>query len=112
MATAVLPIGAPCVDCAGGGEINGLPCRGCGGKGRQPARVRAAARMWKTVHGWSLGAAGFAGSLVRGMPGIGGAAVFSVCTGGIAGHVFGHGLGPWVAGLVASVFALQIDRRL
>lgn len=24
---------AACLDCRGGGEVNGLPCHGCGGRG-------------------------------------------------------------------------------
>jgi hypothetical protein len=46
------------------------------------------------------------------VPGVAGAAALSVCTGGLAGHVFGHGLTPWVAGLVGGVFLLLLDRRL
>lgn len=46
------------------------------------------------------------------VPGVAGAAAVSVCAGELAGHVFGHGLAPWVAGLVGGVFALALDRRL
>jgi hypothetical protein len=46
------------------------------------------------------------------VPGLAGAAGFSVCLGGFAGHVFGHGLTPWVAGLAGSGFALLLDRRI
>ncbi len=48
----------------------------------------------------------------RSVPGIGGAAAVSAGLGGIAGHLFGHGLTPWVAATVAGVFALMIDRNL
>jgi hypothetical protein len=46
------------------------------------------------------------------LPGLAGAAVFSVAAGEIAGHVFGHGLTPWVALGVGGVFALLLDRRI
>jgi hypothetical protein len=48
----------------------------------------------------------------RMFPGVAGAAAVSVCAGGLAGHVFGHGLSPWVGGLVGGVFLLLVDRRL
>jgi hypothetical protein len=50
--------------------------------------------------------------LRRTVPGVAGAAAVSVCAGGLAGHVFGHGLSPWVGGLVGGVFLLLLDRRL
>ena len=50
--------------------------------------------------------------LRRTVPGVAGAAAVSVCTGGLAGHVFGHGLTPWVGGVVGGVFLLVLDRRL
>jgi hypothetical protein len=46
------------------------------------------------------------------VPGLGGAAGFSVCLGFGVSHVFGHGLAPWVAGLTGSVFALAMDRQM
>ena len=113
MAAASLPLGLPsCPECRGGGEINGVPCRACKGKRRQPGTVRVSARVRARLHGWSLGMAGFAGSLVRGVPGVGGAALASACTGGIAWRVFGDGLGPWVGGLVAAGFLLMMDRNI
>jgi hypothetical protein len=56
------------------------------------------------------GLATLAGVLVRVLrqvlPGLLGAAAVSAGLGELAGHVFGHGLAPWVALLVAGVFAL------
>lgn len=50
--------------------------------------------------------------LKRLVPGLAGGAGLSVGLGEGAGHVFGHGLTPWVALTVAGVFALALDRRL
>jgi hypothetical protein len=46
------------------------------------------------------------------VPGIAGAAAVSLGLGEVAGHVFGHGLTPWVAVTLAGLFALALDRRL
>lgn len=51
-------------------------------------------------------------ALTPSLPGLAGAAGVSVCAGFAASHVFGHGLAPWVGGLVGSVFALLLDRRI
>jgi hypothetical protein len=51
-------------------------------------------------------------SLLPLVPGIGGAAMISLGTGEFAGHVFGHGLAPWVALAVGGVFALFLDRKI
>jgi hypothetical protein len=51
-------------------------------------------------------------SVLPTVPGLTGAAMASVCAGEVTGHVFGHGLAPWVAGLAGSVFLLILDRRL
>jgi hypothetical protein len=51
-------------------------------------------------------------SLLPLLPGLGGAAMISLGAGEFAGHVFGHGLVPWVALLAAGVFALLLDRRI
>lgn len=56
--------------------------------------------------------AGHALRVRRTVPGVAGAAAVSVCAGGLAGHVFGHGLAPWTGGLVGGVFLLLLDRRL
>lgn len=48
----------------------------------------------------------------RSLPSLTGAALVSACTGGIAGHVFGHGLTPWVGGLVGGLFLLWIGTEL
>lgn len=46
------------------------------------------------------------------VPGVTGGVMVPLGTGEIAGHVFGHGLTPWVTLLAAGVFALVLDRRL
>lgn len=55
---------------------------------------------------------GFALALLPLLPGVGGAAMISVGSGEFAGHVFGHGLAPWVAVAVGGVFALLLDRKI
>jgi hypothetical protein len=51
-------------------------------------------------------------SLLPAVPGVAGAAMVSLAAGEFAGHVFGHGLTPWVAVGVGGVFALLLDRRI
>lgn len=51
-------------------------------------------------------------SLLPLVPGVAGAAMFSVAAGEFAGHVFGHGLAPWVGLGAGGMFALLLDRRL
>jgi hypothetical protein len=46
------------------------------------------------------------------VPGVAGAAAVSLGLGEIAGHVFGHGLTPWVAGVAGGLFALALDRKI
>lgn len=46
------------------------------------------------------------------VPGVGGAAAVSLGLGELAGHVFGHGLTPWVAITAGGLFALLLDRRI
>lgn len=46
------------------------------------------------------------------LPGLAGAAGFSLGLGGIAGHLFGHGLTPWVTLVVAGMFALRLDGQI
>jgi hypothetical protein len=48
----------------------------------------------------------------RSLPGLTGATAVSVGAGEITGHVFGRGLAPWVALVVAGVFALWIGASL
>lgn len=105
----------PCPGCAGGREINGVPCRDCGGTGRQGARPRLAASWRKLAHSWSLAGAGAAGTLVRwsaSVPGVAGAAGVT-----IGAAMIVHGLVPGVPepGLMAAIgggFLLLLDRRL
>lgn len=46
------------------------------------------------------------------VPGLAGAAVFSLGIGEIAGHLLGRGLTPWVALTVGGAFALWLDRKI
>lgn len=46
------------------------------------------------------------------LPGIAGGMAVSLGAGEVCGHVFGHGLVPWVTVLTAGVFALALDKRL
>ena len=63
-------------------------------------------------------AAAAAGTALRGwriVPGVAGAAAVSVAIGELTGHLFGHGLTPWVALLAGGAFALlfgtEVNRR-
>jgi hypothetical protein len=80
-----------------------------------PARARFAEARQRLMIRVAV-AAGTAVRVVRGparsLPGLGGAAGFSVGVGEIAGHVFGHGLAPWVGLAVGSVFALWLGAEL
>lgn len=113
-ATASLRLPA-CPGCAGGREINGLPCRDCGGTGRQGARVRVPARWRKVAHSWSLTAAGVAGTLVRwsaSVPGVAGALGVTIGAAMIVNGVFSQVPRLGVALAVGGVFGLLADRRL
>lgn len=46
------------------------------------------------------------------VPGVGGAVMVSLASGELAGHVFGHGLTPWVAVGAGGLFALALDRQI
>lgn len=59
--------------------------------------------------GWASGRVLASG---RSLPSLAGAVLVSVCAGGFAGHVFGHGLTPWVAGVVGGVFLLWIGTEI
>lgn len=80
-----------------------------------PARLRrhlaadGVAGMLASAAGWVTGRV--LASLPA-VPGVGGAAAVSVGLGELAGHVFGHGLTPWVAITVGGVFALVLDRQI
>lgn len=67
----------------------------------RPLRIRAA--FW-------------AGTLIRVLrqvlPGLAGAAALSVGAGELAGHVFGRGLSPWVALVIAGLFALWFGAEI
>lgn len=76
---------------------------------RRRLRPRDAAGQLADAAGWTVGRAL---SLLPLLPGVGGAAMISAGSGEFAGHVFGHGLAPWVAVTVGGVFALLLDRRI
>lgn len=109
-------VASGCPACAGGGEINGLPCRECaGGRGRSlvPSGVRERLRVWSLAAGGAAGVV--AGRLVRWsvtVPGVAGAAGVSWGAAMIAHGVFLRVPELGVAVLVAGVFGLLADRRL
>lgn len=104
----------PCPGCAGGGEVNGLVCRECGGSKR--VRPRRRPLSWKRLAGRLATPAGaLAGRALnwsRTVPGVGGAAAF---TSGVS--VVAHSAWHWlpvygVALVIGGVFGLAMDRRL
>lgn len=96
-----------CPSCRGGREINGVPCRDCSGERREARR-----QLLPGLLGSLATAAGTAVRWSMSLPGLLGAAGMSVAAGEIIGHVFGHGLTPWVALAVGAGFALRLDWRL
>lgn len=62
-----------------------------------------------TAAGW---VAGKALRVAPTVPGVAGAALVSLGAGEVTGHVFGHGLAPWVAAVAGGVFLLLLDRRI
>jgi len=114
---AVVPIGPPCPGCAGGGEVNGLPCGECGGSTRlaPPKRRRWRRRLLRVADTAATPAGTAVGRSLASLPllpGILGAIGLSIAAGEIAGHVFGHGLAPWVGLAVSCMFGLLLDRKL
>lgn len=108
----------PCPGCAGGGKVNGLACRECGGSSRlRPAsRLRGLrSRLLALADRVSVPAGNAVGTVLRwsaALPALGGAAGMSYGLAAIA-----HSLAPRIpempaAVLVASVFLLLLDRRL
>lgn len=110
-AVTILP-GPACPHCKGGRVINGVPCEDCDGSGRQ-GRARRHRLRWPR---WLLGAADAAavpvGVAVRGLPGIGGAAVFTAGSAMVVHGVFHQVPVIGVALLVAGAFGLLADRQL
>lgn len=115
---AVVLTGPACPGCAGGGEVNGVPCPEC--RGSRLAKPQG--RRWSfrsSVHRLADALAVPAGSVVGTamgwsslLPGVGGAAAVSW---GAADVV--HSLAPSVpmlgaTVLVAGIFGLVMDRRL
>lgn len=90
-----------CPGCAGGGEVNGLPCRDCGGSTRAGLRVRRWS-LRKRLRGVALAAAGPAGAMVgwsRIAPSLAGAAMVSLGAAMIyspAGVIAGGGFLLWI----------------
>jgi hypothetical protein len=89
-------------------------CRDCGGRKRLGvASLRVSLRG--RLHGWSLAAAGAAGTVARwsaAIPGVGGAAAVSFGAAVVVHGVFRQVPALGVAALVAGVFGLLADRRL
>lgn len=111
MAAATIPLGLPCPGCRGGGEVNGVDCRECGGAGRKGARPRGGS--WrKMVLRLADIASVPAGTAIRGIPGVGGAAAVT-CGAAVIVHAAWHWI-PWYgpAALVGGLFGLMIDRGL
>jgi len=71
---------------------------------------------WNRLAGRVAEAAGkLAGRVLRAapaVPGLAGAGLVALGAGEVAGHVFGHGLAPWVASVTGGVFLLLLDRRI
>lgn len=115
MAAVSLPIALPpCPGCAGGGEVNGLPCRECKGSGRA-GRLPRSLRLRARLAGLTGSAATAAGTAVRWsmtLPGLLGAAGVSYGLAAVVHGVFGQVPELAVAVLAAGVFALALDRRL
>jgi hypothetical protein len=113
LAAAVVPVVGPaCPGCAGGGEVNGVPCLDCGGSKRAP---RARPEWRKRLHRWADRAATPAGTVVRwsmSLPGIAGAAAVSYGVAAVVHGVFGQVPELGVGLLVAGVFGLVADRQL
>lgn len=110
-AVTILP-GPACLHCKGGRVINGVPCLDCEGTGRQPTRRRRWHWLRGRLHGAVDAAAVPAGLAVRGLPGIGGAAVFTAGAAMVVHGVFRQVPLLGVAALVAGVFGLLADRGL
>lgn len=79
------------------------------------------ATSWLKVAGHAATAAGTLVRMARGrrgrlfarmFPGLAGAALAAVGAGQLVGHVFGHGVAPWVACCVAAVFLLRMGSEL
>jgi hypothetical protein len=100
---------AACADCAGGGEINGLPCRSCKGQRRTVARPR------RFLRGWGLAAAGAAGTVVRwsrSVPGVAGAAGVTIGAAMITHAIWSQIPLLAAALVVGGVFGLLMDRQI
>jgi hypothetical protein len=76
---------------------------------RRHLRPEGAAGVLAAAAGWVTGRVLLA---LPSVPGVAGAAMVSLGAGEFAGHVFGHGLAPWVGIVVGGVFALVLDRRI
>lgn len=102
---AVVPVGAACPGCAGGGEVNGTECRECEGRGR----TGLPRRRWRFPSPLRLAdsLATPAGTLVRwsaAMEGLAGAAAVSYGLAAVVHSVFGQVPVVAVAVLTAGAF--------
>ena len=112
MAAAPLSLALPpCPGCAGGGEVNGLVCGECGGSRRLTAARRRRRRLPSLLRVADVLSVPV-GSSIRALPAAVMVAGVSLGLGEITGHVFGHGLTPWVTLLAVGVFGGLIDRQL
>lgn len=118
MAAVALTALPPCPGCAGGGEVNGLPCRECKGSsraGRLPRSLRLRARLAALADRASVPAGTAVGTALRWsmtLPAVLGAAGFSYGSAAIVHSLVRQVPELPAALLVASVFALALDRRL
>lgn len=119
MAAAALSLASlpPCLSCAGGGEINGLPCRECGGSSRAGKVQRRPWRDWlvSLADKASAPVGNAVGTALRwsmSLPGLAGAAGVSYGTAAVAHGLVGRIPEVPAAVLVAAVFCLALDRRM
>jgi hypothetical protein len=96
-----------CPECRGGGEVNGVPCRGCSGR-----RVQARRQLLPGLIGSLATAAGTAVRWSLTLPGLLGAAGVSYGAGVVVHSVFHQVPVLGVAVLAAGAFGLALDRRL
>lgn len=114
---AVVPIGPPCPGCAGGGEVNGLECRECQGSTRagRPPRRRLRSLLLGLLDAAATPAGAVVGTALKWsmtLPGLLGAAGASYSLAAIV-HSLVHQVPELPAALlVASAFALRLDRQL
>ena len=80
-----------------------------------PPRLRRRLRDWLALTPLPEAAGWVTGRTLASLPllpGLAGSLMVSLGSGEFAGHVFGHGLTPWVAVVVGGAFALRLDWRI